>query len=195
VAEGVVAALAALVAAVALRRTAHTGVGRGLWWLGALLAAGASGLTQAASPVPAAPGLAAGGIVAAALVDAAEGRVPTLVAHATTAVSLMALAVYAADRHEWGQLVVGPVVFTALLVAGCAVLWLARAMGFGDVRLAAATVTAMVAGAEGLMLVAWSAFVVAGLAVVGLRLLGRKPKQLPFGPGLAVGWVVAILLG
>jgi len=191
----VVAVLAAAVAAIGVRTTAHTDGGRRLWWLGGLLAGAASALTQAASPVPAAPGLAAGGIVAAALVDVVEGRVPTLLAHAATAVSLVALGAYAADRGEWGELLVGPVLFAALLVAGCTVLWLARAVGFGDVRLAAATVTAMVAGAEGLLLVVWGAFVVTGLAVVVLRLVGRGPKHLPFGPGLAVGWVVAILLG
>lgn len=193
--EAVVAVLAAVVAGVGVWWGASTPAGQRLWWLGGLVGAGVSGVAQAQSPVPVAAGLAAGGIVAAAVVDAVEGRVPTLVAHTTTAVSLAGLTAYAADRGKWGELLVGPVLFAALLVAGCTVLWLARAVGFGDVRLAAATVTAMVAGAEGLLLVTWVAFVVTGLAVVVLRLVGHKPKHLPFGPGLAVGWFVAILLG
>jgi len=188
------ALVAAVVAGVAVRTTSRSGQAARLWWVAALVAGGAAVATQQASPVPVAAGLAAGGIVAAAVVDAAENRIPTPVAHATTAVSLAALAVYAQSRSDWSELVVGPVLFAALLVAACTLLWAAGAMGFGDVRLAAATVTAFVSGAEGALLVLWCAFVVSGVAVVVLRLTGRRLRHLPFGPGLALGWLVAILV-
>lgn len=188
-------ALAGVVAAVVVRTTAHTPRARGLWWLAGPLAAGVAAATQAASPVPTAVGLAAGGIVGVAVIDAAEGRIPTAVAWATTAVSWVALVSYAVARDQWGRLVVGPALFGALLVGACLLLWLAKAMGFGDVRLAAATVTALVSGAEGMMLVLWCAFVVSGLTALALRLAGRRLRRLPFGPGLAAGWLVAVLLG
>lgn len=188
------ALVAAVVAGVAVRTTSRSPQAERLWWLAALVASGTAAAAQEVSPVPTAVGLAAGGIVAAATVDAAEGRVPTVVAHGTTAVSLASLAVYAHSRGDWSELVGGPVVFAALLAGACTLFWALGTMGFGDVRLAAATITALVSGAEGAMLVLWCAFVASGLAVVALRLVGRRPGHLPFGPGLALGWLVAILV-
>jgi prepilin signal peptidase PulO-like enzyme (type II secretory pathway) len=200
VADGFVAAglavVAALVAAAAVRATAEAPPLQRRWWVAGLIAAPASAVAYAASPVPVAPALAAGGIVAAAVVDAVEGRIPTPVANGTTAVSVAALGVYAGARHEGAALLLGPGLLALALAGGLGALWLARAAGLGDVRLAAATVTAMVSGAEGPLLVAGAAFATAGLAVVGLRLAGRsRPRRLPFGPGLAIGWLVAILVG
>jgi len=190
------AAVAASVACGAVRETSQTVAARRLWWVAGLIAAPVAVAVYVASPVPVAPALAAGGIVAAALIDAVEGRVPTPVANLTTAVSVAALGVYAGERQEGGALLLVPVLLALLLAAGLGALWLVRAAGLGDVRLAVATVTAMVAGLDGLLLVAWCAFATAGVAVAVLRLTGRRRfRRLPFGPGMAIGWLVAILVG
>ena len=190
------AVVAAVVAAGAVRATARASALQRWWWVAGLVAAPVAVVAHAASPVPIAAALTAGGMVAAAVIDAVEGRIPTPVANGTTAVAVAALGIYAGHRGEGVDLLLVPVALALLLAVGLGLLWVVRAAGLGDVRLAAATVTAMVSGIEGLLLVAWCAFAVAGLAVVALRLTGRRsPGHLPFGPGLAVGWLVAILVG
>jgi hypothetical protein len=189
------AVVAAVVASGAVRATAQAPALQRRWWAAALVAAPIAAVAYAASPVPVAAALTAGGMVAAAVVDAAEGRIPTPVANGTSAVAVAALGVYAGERGEGVDLLLVPVALALALAVGLGLLWVVRAAGLGDVRLAASTVTAMVGGVEGLLLVAWCAFAVAGLTVVVLRLTGRRtPGRLPFAPGLAVGWLVAILV-
>lgn len=165
------------------------------WWAASLTAVGVATVAWLESPVPVAAALAAVGLVAAGFVDATEGRIPTPLAHGTTAVSVVALAVTAWDRDEWGDLLLRPVVLTAALVAVLGVFWLLGWLGFGDVRLAAATVTAMVPGSGGPVVVGWVALAATGIVVLVERLRGRRPKQLPFGPGLVVGWLAAVAFG
>ncbi|HEY8543693.1 MAG TPA: hypothetical protein VIL36_01550 [Acidimicrobiales bacterium] len=188
------AVVTAAVARTAVSWSAREAGTRRLAWPAAGLAAVAAAVVAAASAVPVAAGLAAGGIVAAAVVDAAERRIPTPVANGTTAVSMAVLGVYAGARGEAGRLLVRPGLLALALAVGLGLLWVLRAAGMGDVRLGAATVTAMVGGAEAVLLVAWCAFATVGLVAVGLHLTGHRPaRRLPFGPGLAVGWLVAIL--
>lgn len=192
---GVVCVVGAAVgAAVGVRGTAHSDGGKRVWWVAGVLGGGASWVAFVQSPVPAAAALAAGGMAAASVVDIVEFRIPTPVAHLTTAISLGVLGVYAAARHDWGGLVVRPVLLAAVLMAVFIVLWLPGWVGFGDVRLAAATVTAMVPGSGGPIVVGWLAFAVSGLAVLVLRATGKRSKDVPFGPGLAIGWLVAVAL-
>jgi leader peptidase (prepilin peptidase)/N-methyltransferase len=188
---------AATVAGVAARAGGRTARGRGLWWLAAGAAVLAAVVATARSPVPVAAAMAGGGLAGAAVVDAVERRIPTAVAHGTTVLSLVLLAAHAVDQGggAWGE-VARAVGWTALLVGLVAALWLAGAMGFGDVRLAAATVTAMVTGAPALATVALVAFPVAGLGALATRARGdRDPDhraKVPFGPALAVAWLAAV---
>lgn len=184
-----VAAVASALAGVCVRRTGRTPRARGLWWVAAAVAA-AGAAAAAGSAVPVVAGLAAGGLSAGALIDAAEGRIPTVVAHGTTAVSLMLLATHAAMTGEWAR-VIGAVAWTGALVLLCTTLWLARQMGFGDVRFAAATVSAMTAGVTGLAGVVGGAFAVAGGVAVGRRVFGRS-GPIPFGPPLLAGWFLSV---
>ena len=79
---------------------------------------------------------------------------------------------------------------TATVVTIYVVLWLAGGVGFGDVRLAAATVSA--AGLAGYVAAdgRCPAARPAGHAI-GWRLAGR-PSPVPYGPALVAGWLVAL---
>jgi hypothetical protein len=186
--------VAAVLAAAATHRTAHAA--KHLWWVAALVAAPVAAVVHGASPVPWAPTVATGGLVAAALVDTVEQRIPTSVAHLTTGVSLVALTAYAADRGAWGDLLVRPVLLTAPVVAGFALLWLAREAGLGDVRMAASILTAMVVGPRSLLLVVWGAFALAGPVMLVVRRVRRdRPRTVAFGPCFLAGWLLAIAVG
>lgn len=187
------AAIAAVTAAYGVRRFSHTDDATRLWWLASALAAGAALVAALRSGTPVPAGLAAGGIAAAVVVDAVEGRIPTPVAHGTTAVSLMALTVHATVTGEWGM-VAWAVVLTTGLVLAFGVLWLAHGIGFGDVRLAAALVTAMTGGTQGLLALVYTAFILGAGVILVRRLLGRR-GEFPFGPALALGWFVAVAVG
>jgi leader peptidase (prepilin peptidase)/N-methyltransferase len=169
-------------------RTART---RGLWWLAAASAGVASTVALVRSPTPVAAGLAAGGLVAAAVVDTVEGRIPTVLAHGTALGSLSLLGAHAFDTGDSGE-VIAACILTAGLVLGLAAVWLAGGMGFGDVRLAGATVTAMVGGIVALATVAMVAYTAVGLTAVATR---RRRVRLPFGPALVVGWLAAVAIG
>jgi leader peptidase (prepilin peptidase)/N-methyltransferase len=190
----VVVVVGVVVASVGVRAAARTPGARRWWWVAGIVGGGVAAVAWAQSPVPVAAALTAGGLVAAAAVDAAEDRIPTPLAYGTTAVSTLALALTAWDRSEWGDLLVRPLVATGLMAAVFGVLWLVGWMGFGDVRLATATITAMVPGSGGPVVVAWLALAATGVLVVVQRLRGHRPKHLPFGPGLALGWLAAIAL-
>ena len=192
-------------AAAAIRSTAGAARTGRLWWVGALAAAGAAaGVAVTDAPVPVGSAIAGAGLVAAAVVDAVEGRVPTVVAYGTVAVAGGSLVAHALLSGDLGG-AVRAAVLTGLLVAGCAALWVAGAMGFGDVRLAAGTATAMLGGAAALLLVAGGGLVGAGLVAARRRL--RAPAAVgadraaatvrppvPFAPALAVAWFVAVVV-
>jgi prepilin signal peptidase PulO-like enzyme (type II secretory pathway) len=192
-----VVAAAAVVAALGVRIGGRTATARGLWWLAVGGAAVGALVAVARSPAPVAAALAAGGLAAAAVVDAVEHRIPTAVAHGTTLLSLGLLAAHAVDADAWGP-VVRAIGLTALLVVALAGVWLAGGAGFGDVRLAAATVTAMVTGAAALANLVVVAFLVAGVGALatratrGTRAPGDHRLTVPFGPALALGWLAAV---
>lgn len=190
-------------AAVMIRWTAGATRSRRLWWVGAA-AAGAAAAAVAAvdAPVPLGSALAGAGLMAAAVVDGVEGRVPTVVAYGSTAVaggSLLAHTLLSGDVGGG----VRAAALTGLLVAGCAALWVAGAMGFGDVRLAGGTATAMLGGAPALVLVACGGLIGAGLVVVRRRLVAAtggashgavgSRRRVPFAPPLAIAWLVAVV--
>jgi prepilin signal peptidase PulO-like enzyme (type II secretory pathway) len=83
-------------------------------------------------------------------------------------------------------------ILTAGLVLGLAAVWLAGGMGFGDVRLAGATITAMVGGIVALATVAMVAYTAVGVTALATR---RRHVRLPFGPALVVGWLAAVAIG
>lgn len=189
--DGLVTALAAAVAAgLAVRASGREERTKRRWWVASGLAVVAA-VAASGHPVAVAAGLAGAGLAAAAVVDASEGRIPTPVAHGTTAVSLVLMAGDALASGEWAP-VTRAVGLTAGLVAVFTVLWLAGGMGFGDVRLAAATVTASTAGVPGLVALVWGAFLSAGALVAGRRIVGRRSGSVPFGPALAAGWLLAV---
>jgi Flp pilus assembly protein protease CpaA len=203
VVTGMLAVVAATAAGAGVRRTGRTARTRALWWVAALATlAGTVVVALSASPVPVAAGAACAGLAAASVVDAAEGRIPTVVAHATTAVSFALLAGHAWSTGDWSQ-AGRAVALTAALVAGCALLWLAGVMGFGDVRLSGATVTAMMRGVPGLVALVWAALAVAGAVAAGRRLANVSPSpvagsvthrpSLPFAPPLALGWLFSVV--
>lgn len=169
---------------------------------GAAVAAGAATVALAAvgAPVPAGTALVAAGMAAAAAVDAVERRVPTGVARLTGAAATGTLVARAAGGDPGGAATAA--LLTLALVAGFAALWLARALGFGDVRLAAGTAPAMLGGVPALVLLAWGALLGGGLVALARRARARRRGgdgtagavgSVPFAPPLAVAWLVTML--
>jgi prepilin signal peptidase PulO-like enzyme (type II secretory pathway) len=135
--------------------------------------------------------LAGAGLSVAAVVDALERRVPTTVAHGTTVVSGVVLLAIAAGSGRWDDLGVAAAA-TGFVVLIYGSLWFVRALGLGDVRLAAATLSA---GPGGLAYVSTMLFVPAvALGVAGLVqfVVRRRITALPMGPALVAGWLVAL---
>jgi hypothetical protein len=203
VVTAVLAAVAAAVAALGVRATARTAGAAGIWWVAALTAGGAAvAIARAGAPVPAGLALVGAGLAIAAVVDAAEGRIPTVVAYATTAVSGMSLLVHGWRSGEWAA-VAGAAALTAVVAGTCAALWVAGAVGFGDVRLAWGTATAMLGGPVALLVWLWVVAVVAGAMAVVRRVVERRTprwtvpavsrRPLPFAPPLAVAWLYAVV--
>jgi prepilin signal peptidase PulO-like enzyme (type II secretory pathway) len=190
-------------AAGVIRSTAGAARTRRLWWVGAVAAAAAAAVAAATdAPVPVGSAIAGAGLAAAAVVDGVEGRVPAPVAYGTSTVAGGSLVAYALLSEDLGG-AVRAAALTGLLVAGCAVLWVAGAMGFGDVRLAAGTATAMLGGPAAVVLIAGGGLLGTGLVAVRRRLVapagrapdgavGRRPP-VAFAPSLAVAWLVAVV--
>jgi prepilin signal peptidase PulO-like enzyme (type II secretory pathway) len=204
VVTGLLVAVAAAVAAFGVRATARTAGAAGVWWVAALGAGTAAvAVSRAGAPVPAGLALVGAGLAVGAVVDAAEGRIPTPVAYATTAVSATSLLVHGWRSGEWGA-VAGAAALTAVVVGTCAALWVAGAVGFGDVRLAFGTATAMLGGPVALLVWLWVTAVVAGAMAVVRRVVERRAprwtvaagprRPLPFAPPLAVGWLCAVVI-
>jgi prepilin signal peptidase PulO-like enzyme (type II secretory pathway) len=192
----VLAVVAAIVAGLSVKLSAHTKRAKGLCWVASAGAFWAAVIAVQRSPVPVAAALAAGGLAAAAWVDLLEHRVPTVVAYGATVLSLVALAAHAVDSGDWRDVAVAVGLTAVLVVVVLGGLWLGGAMGFGDVRLGAATVTAMVSGWVGLLALVVVAFAAAGVgSVVRRRRQRRDPDaDVPFAPALALGWLVAVAI-
>lgn len=185
----VLAAGAAAAAAAGVRFGARTDRARGLWWV-AGLAAATGAVVGSGGPVRVAAAASAAGLAAGAVVDVVEGRIPIAVAHGATAASLLLVIGHGLGTGDpaGAALAVG---LSALFVACLGLLWLAGLIGFGDVRLAGATVTAMVPGVAGLVVLALAAFAAAGAFAVVRRLSGARGR-VPFAGPLALGWLVSL---
>jgi hypothetical protein len=181
----VVAVLGAASSAALVATTAATPRGRRARWvvaIGAVLPVAVA----ASSDVPVAAVVAAVGLVAAAVVDAVELRIPARLAIGTAVVSSGALVGHALWSSSW-DLVGDAALGTAIVVLVFGVMWLAGGMGYGDVRLAAAATpsAAAAAGVAGALALLWGAFVAAGVTALVLRLTSRR--RAPAGaPALAV---------
>jgi leader peptidase (prepilin peptidase)/N-methyltransferase len=127
-------------------------------------------------------------LVAAALVDAAEHRLPNLlVALAAVPVAVTLLAGWSPDVARGvlaGAAVVGVPLLAAHLVAPAG-------MGFGDVK-AGAVLGAAVALVD-VQLAALA--LVLGLAGAAAWGVARRARSIPLGPGLVGGALVALALG
>lgn len=167
---------------------------RSLWWVAAVGAAGAAVLGMWSS-TPVAVAIAAGGLAAAAVIDAVETRIPAPLAHGTTVASALALVADAWWSADWAPARTAAV-WTAVIVVVFLGLWLVGGMGYGDVRLAASTVTASVSGMAGAVTLLWGAFAAAGVTAAfrGRRPRAERRAPVPFGPALAAGWLLAVTL-
>jgi leader peptidase (prepilin peptidase) / N-methyltransferase len=171
-------------------RSART---RSLWWI-AFLAAGGAAVLGTSSSTPVAATIAAVGLAAAAVVDAVETRIPPTLAHGTTVASALAL-VYDAGRSSDWTLVWAAAGCTFFVVGVFLALWFVGGMGYGDVRLAASTVTASATGFAGAVTLLWGAFATAGVAAaVRWQWGGDRRARVPFAPALAAGWLLAVTL-
>jgi len=124
--------------------------------------------------------VAASGLVAAAVIDACELRIPARLAGGAAGISFVALAVDAWRSSAWTGLATA-VAGTAVVAAVFAALWLVGAMGFGDVRLATATLTASLTLA-GTLTFLWTTFAAAGVTAVVVRRRRRAASASPRGP-------------
>jgi leader peptidase (prepilin peptidase)/N-methyltransferase len=169
----------------------HTGTRRS--GLAAVVAAAISGLAvlvAAIGPHAALVTVAGVGLATAAAVDLVEHRIPTPVAHGTTVVSALGVAIGSVVSGSW-RTALGALGATAVVVAVYAVLWLAGGVGFGDVRLAAATLTAGTGGPAYVSLMLVVPIALVGAAGLLLATTGRR-GPLPLGPALVAAWLVAL---
>lgn len=154
----------------------------------AVIAAGVVGLTALITSDPIAT-VAAVGLGAAAGVDVAERRIPTPIAYGTTILCGLAATTSSLPRG-WASLT-APWLSTGVVVAAYACLWLVGGVGFGDVRLAAATVSAAGTGLRYVAAMVTVPLLVLPVIAICWRLAGRRPP-VPYAPALVAGWLVAL---
>lgn len=142
---------------------------------------------------------AATGLVALSLVDLELHRLPTPIVYWTAATSGLLLVLASAATGRWVALVHALIGAGVCFAAFFAIFFAApKGMGFGDVRLAALCGGCL--GWLGIGLVPLgilASFILAGVPAVALLALGRatRKSQLPFGPYLAAGTLVAVSFG
>jgi leader peptidase (prepilin peptidase)/N-methyltransferase len=128
----------------------------------------------------------------AAFVDARTGRIPDSLVLIAGMPTLAVFTAAAVDGH--GGAALTDIVLGGLAFAGplfVVHLTAPEALGFGDVKLAAALGAALGLVAPGLGMLALC--FAAGAAVV-MGLIGRR-ASVPFGPGLVLGTAVALMIG
>lgn len=143
--------------------------------------------------------IAAAGFVALSVIDLHTKRLPDRVVFPTLAMTAVALVAAAVVDDRWADLsragigaLAGFVVFLLIHLAQ------PRGLGFGDVKLA--LLCGLVLGWSGLadvVLGLYGGFLlgaVVGLAVMAVRKGGRK-TAIPFGPFMALGTMLQLLLG
>jgi leader peptidase (prepilin peptidase) / N-methyltransferase len=180
-------------AAALVRAYGSSGRTRSLWWLAAL-GAGGAGVLGTWSSTPVAAAVAAVGLAAAAVIDAVETRIPVTLAHGTTLASATALVLGAWRSGDWTPAWTAAAC-TLLVVGVFLALWFVGGMGYGDVRLAASTVSASATGFAGAVTLLWGAFATAGVtAAVRWGRGADRHARVPFAPALAAGWLLAVTL-
>lgn len=185
------AVVAAGLSTLSVRRFAHEERTRRLGSVAAVLTL-VTAVPAASATIPVATLLAGAGLAAAAVVDLAERRIPTPVAHATTGVSAVALVGWSGFRGGEWEMVLEASLLTGAMVLVFGVIWLVGGMGFGDVRMAGGLLTAMTTGFSSLVIAFEVAFLTAGAYVIWRRFRHKKGGTVPFGPGLFFGWLVAV---
>ncbi|HET9092966.1 MAG TPA: prepilin peptidase [Acidimicrobiales bacterium] len=139
------------------------------------------------------------GLVALSAIDLELRRLPTPVIYWTGALGATGLVLASAGSGRWSALVSAAVGGAACFAVFFAIFFaVPKGMGFGDVRLAA--LCGIFLGWLGPRLVPFGillGFVVAGLPAIALVVLGKanRKSQLPFGPFLAAGTLVAVFFG
>src|SRR3954452_3260024 len=204
---GVVAALIGTVATPALTTRGlaqlgrHEAASRGLRLAGAL-GGGAAGAVAIATSHRAGtwwlvPGLVVWGctLVAAACCDAVTQRIPTPLVRQAGVVTCALLTAALAVHGDWRGLVLSGVgaVASSLTLLLC---WRFAGAGFGDVRLATLGGLGLGHATHRGLLVALAAFVLIPVtqAVITLIRSGDHRSPFPYGPALAIGFLLAATL-
>jgi leader peptidase (prepilin peptidase)/N-methyltransferase len=143
--------------------------------------------------------LLAASFVAISAIDVEHMRIPSPIVYATAAIGAPLLVIASAGTHRWtallSALIGGAVAFAAFFALFFAV---PKGIGFGDVRLAG--LCGGFLGWFGYRYVVVGflvGFIVAGLpaaALLALRKVQRR-TQIPFGPFLAAGAIITVLVG
>jgi leader peptidase (prepilin peptidase)/N-methyltransferase len=143
--------------------------------------------------------LLAAGLVALSAIDFEHKLLPRTVLYVTAGISGVLLVLASLPSHRLHDLLVAAI-GGAICLVGFLVIWFVapRAMGFGDVRLAALGGAAL--GWLGLGAVAvgmLGAFVFAGVPAIMMLASGKADRKtaIAFGPYLALGTVVAACFG
>jgi leader peptidase (prepilin peptidase)/N-methyltransferase len=134
-------------------------------------------------------------LVAAACCDAVTQRVPTALVRQAGVVTCTVLAVVLAVHGDWPGLALSGV---AALASGLVMLlcWRFAGAGFGDVRLATLGGLGLGHATHRGLLLALAAFTLITVtqAVVTLMRGGDRRSTIPYGPALAVGFLLAAAL-
>lgn len=139
------------------------------------------------------------GLIALSMIDLDTFTLPRKLIYATGALCAPLLVVAAAAEGEWDRLrdaaIGGALAFAVLFVIHFIS---PKGMGFGDVRLSG--LLGMLLGWLGLWHVGvglFAAFLLASVIGIGLIALGRKGRKdrVPFGPFLAAGALLAVVIG
>lgn len=196
------AVLSPLLTSVGLAQLAHRNVASARLFLISALAGGLAGAAAVATShrtnaLELAPALVIWGcaLVAAAACDAVTQRIPTpLVRQATVAIFVL-LSIGLAMDGDWAGLVLSGV---GSLAAGLTLLlcWRFAGAGFGDVRLATLGGLGLGHATHRGLLLALAAFtlVTALQAVITLMRGGGRRGTFPYGPALAIGFLLAAAL-
>jgi leader peptidase (prepilin peptidase)/N-methyltransferase len=134
-------------------------------------------------------------LVAAACCDAVTQRVPTPLVRQGGVVTCVLLVVGLCGQSDWTGLVISGV---ASLASGLTLLlcWRFAGAGFGDVRLATLGGLGLGHATHRGLLVALAAFalITATQAVITLTRGGNRRSTFPYGPALAIGFLLAASL-
>lgn len=138
-------------------------------------------------------------LVALSAIDLEHLRIPTPIIYVALGLGAPLLVLASAGTHRWPALVTallaGAIAFSAFFVLFYAV---PKGIGFGDVRLSGVCGAYLGwIGPREAVLGFIASFILAGLPAVVLLASGRvnRRTQVPFGPFLAAGTMVAVLFG